>query len=194
MTVGRDLVVTENVTLDGVVDATEGWFLPAGDTHVDQSDIEDAIRSQRESSDAFLVGRVTFEEMRGYWPHQADDTTGIRDHLDRVAKYVVSSTLVDPKWQNTTVLGGDLLNEIRRLKSAPGRDIVTTGSITLVHCLVAAGLVDEYRLFVHPVVLGRGRRLFTDADVPTLELVQTRPFRSGVVLLRYRTRVEKDFG
>ena len=190
----RDLVVTENITLDGVIDASEGWFSPAEDGDVDQSDVIAALREQSEAADAVLFGRVTFEEMRGYWPHQGDDTTGIRDHLDRVAKYVVSSTLVDPKWQNTTVLGGDLLNEIRRLKSAPGRDIVTTGSITLVHCLVAAGLVDEYRLFVHPVVLGRGRRLFTDADVPDLELVQTRPFRSGVVLLRYRTRLEKHFG
>jgi dihydrofolate reductase len=83
--------------------------------------------------------------------------------------------------------GAGFRDEIRALKSKPGNDIVTTGSITLVHALIAAELVDEYRLFVYPVVLGRGERLFADAlEVPRLRLVETRPFRSGVVLLRYR--------
>lgn len=84
-------------------------------------------------------------------------------------------------------LRGELLDEIQALKSRPGRDIVTTGSITLVGDLIAAGLVDEYRLFVYPVVLGHGRRLFTNATgLPRLRLVETLPFRSGTVLLRYR--------
>ena len=83
--------------------------------------------------------------------------------------------------------GGWFQDEIRALKAEPGKDIVSTGSITLVHALVAAGLVDEYRLFVYPVVLGHGERLFADATgVPRLRLVEARPFRSGVVLLRYR--------
>jgi dihydrofolate reductase len=185
----RDLIVTENITLDGVIEATEGWFDPAGaDSEVDPSDVEDAIREQREAADAFLVGRVTFAEMRGYWPAQTDDTTGITDYLNRVAKYVVSTTLEDPEWEPTTVLQGPLEAEIRALKSSPGEDIVTTGSITLVHDLIAAGLVDEYRLFVYPVVLGQGRRLFADARrIPRLRLVEGRPFRSGIVLMRYRT-------
>ena len=103
-------------------------------------------------------------------------------------KYVVSSTLDDPAWEHTTVLPGDRFQEeLRTLKASPGRDIVTTGSITLVQALVGAGLVDEYRLFLYPVVLGRGARLFADAtEVPILRLVETRPFRSGIVLLRYR--------
>jgi dihydrofolate reductase len=85
------------------------------------------------------------------------------------------------------VLSGDLVDEVRALKARDGRDIVATGSITLVRALIAAGVVDEYRLFVYPVVLGRGRRLFEDAtDVAALEPVETRAFRSGVVLLRYR--------
>jgi dihydrofolate reductase len=185
----RDLIVTENITLDGVIDATEGWFDPAGaDSDVDQSDVEDAIREQREAADAFLVGRVTFEQMRGYWPQQTDDTTGITAYLNRVSKYVVSSTLQDPGWEPTTVLPGPLEDEIAALKSAPGDDIVTTGSITLVRALIAAGLVDEFRLFVYPVVLGHGRRLFAEASgLPRLRLVETRPFRSGIALLRYRT-------
>jgi dihydrofolate reductase len=184
----RDLVVTENITLDGVIDATEGWFTPAGDDlDVDQSDVVAVITEQREAADAFLVGRVTFEEMRGYWPLQTDDTTGISEYLNTVSKYVVSSTLGEPQWENTTVLRGSLVDEIQELKAAPGRDIVTTGSMTLVRELIGAGLVDEYRLFVYPLVLGRGQRLFADAsEVGRLRLVEARPFRSGLVLLRYR--------
>jgi dihydrofolate reductase len=105
---------------------------------------------QGRAADAFLTGRVTFEQFRAYWPHQADDPTGISDYLNRVQKYVVSATLAEPGWEPTAVLRGPLREEITALKSAPGRDIVVTGSITLVHALIAAGLVDEYRLFVYP--------------------------------------------
>lgn len=186
----RELIVTENITLDGVIEATEGWFAPAGnEREADQSDVEAAIAEQREGADAFLVGRTTFEQMRGYWPQQTDDPTGITDYLNRVSKYVVSSTLGDPEWERTTVLRGTPRDEIQALKGKPGKDIVTTGSITLVRGLITAGLVDEYRLFVYPVVLGRGERLFADGTrVPRLRLVETRPFRSGIVLLRYRTQ------
>lgn len=185
----RDLIVTENMTLDGVIDATEGWFDPAGeDAEADQLDVLAALRRQMDSADAVLFGRVTFEQMRGYWPLQTDDTTGVTDYLNQVSKYVVSRTLHDPEWENTTVLRGALVDEIRALKYAAGKDIVTTGSITVVHDLIAAGQVDEYRLFVYPVVLGRGRRLFADStEVPRLRLVEAQPFRSGIVLLRYRT-------
>ena len=184
----RDLVVTENITLDGVIDASEGWFSVVDDPDLDQSDLQAALREQSQAADAVLFGRVTFEEMRGYWPQQTDDTTGVTDYLNRVSKYVVSGTLGDPGWEPTTVLAADAFQDaIRALKSEPGGDIVTTGSITLVQALVAAGLVDEYRLFVYPVVLGRGRRLFPEgSEVPRLRLVEARPFRSGIVLLRYR--------
>lgn len=184
----RDLIVTENITLDGVIDAAEGWFEPGGDeTEGDQSDVLEALREQREAADGLLLGRVTFEQMRGYWPLQTDDQTGITDYLNAVSKYVVSGTLQDLGWEGTTVLRGALIEEIQALKSEPGRDIVTTGSIQLVHALITAGLVEEYRLFVYPVVLGHGTRLFAGANgVPRLRLKETRPFRSGIVLLRYR--------
>jgi dihydrofolate reductase len=184
----RDLIVTENMTLDGVVETTPDWFDPAGaDPDADLSDLVEAIRVQREAADAFLVGRQTFEDMRSYWPHQADDTTGISDYLNAVRKYVVSRTLEDPAWEPTTVLRGPLAEEIRALKETPGKDIVCTGSISLVHALIAAGLVDEYRLFVYPVARGEGRRLFQEVDALTrLRLVDAQPFRSGIVLLRYR--------
>ncbi|MGH4017503.1 MAG: dihydrofolate reductase family protein [Pseudonocardiaceae bacterium] len=186
----RDLIVTENITLDGVIEATEGWFSPAGDdTDVDQLDVEEALREQSSAADAFLVGRVTFEEMRGYWPQQADDTTGVSDYLNRVSKYVVSSSMEDPGWEHTTVLSGTLRDDVQALKTRPGKDIVTTGSIALVHALIAAGLVDEYRLFVYPIVVGHGRRLFAESTkVPRLHLVESRPFLSDIVLLRYRAQ------
>jgi dihydrofolate reductase len=179
----RDLVVTENMTLDGVIDGAGGWFGPAGDA--DQDDVTDELARQRERADAFLTGRVTFEEMRGYWPHVRHDITGISAYLDQVDKYVVSSTLDDPQWQHTTVLRS--LDEVEDLKALPGGDIVATGSIALVHALLEAGLVDELRLFVHPRVMGSGRRLFDGAVLPRLDLAEARSFRSGITLLRYRT-------
>ncbi|WP_433575866.1 dihydrofolate reductase family protein [Nocardia brasiliensis] len=182
----RELIVTENITLDGVIEAAE-WFDVANAAGVDQSDLVETLRSQMADSDAVLFGRSTFEDMRGYWPAQTDDTTGVTDHLNRATKYVVSGTLDHPDWANTVVLRGPLVEEIRAVKAAPGKAIVATGSIRLVHALIAADLVDEYRMFVYPVVRGTGRRLFTEgAAIPALRLIETRPFESGVVLLRYR--------
>ena len=97
-----------------------------------------------------------------YWPIQSDDQTGITDYLNDVAKYVVSTTMTDPQWKNSTVIAGDPVRRVRELKAEPGKDIVLTGSISLAHTLTAAGVVDEYRLMVFPVVQGRGRRLFPD--------------------------------
>ena len=179
----RKLVVTENMTLDGVIDMAEGWFDPL-DEDVDQSDITAATNEHQEAADALLVGRNTFETFRSFWPQQTDDPTGVSDYLNAVAKYVVSSTLDDPGWENTTVLRGPVVDEVQALKRAPGRDIVATGSTQLVHALIAEGLVDEFRMFVFPVVVGHGARLFESADIE-LELLETRPFTSGAVLLRY---------
>jgi dihydrofolate reductase len=179
----RRLVVTENITLDGVIDMAEGWFDPLNED-VDQSDITAATNQHMEAADALLVGRTTFEIFCEFWPKQQDDPTGVSDYLDAVDKYVVSHTLDDPGWENTIVLGGPLVDEVQTLKQAPGRDIVATGSTQLVRALIAARLVDEYRLFVFPVVVGHGARLFESVDLQ-LELLETRPFASGAVLLRY---------
>jgi dihydrofolate reductase len=186
----RDLIVTENISVDGVIDLGGGWFDPQTQGDSDHSDLMAELTRQGQASDAFLTGRVTFEQLRSYWPLQTDDQTGISDYLNQVPKYVVSSTLAEPGWEPTTILRGPLRAEITALKSAPGRDIVATGSITLVHALIAAGLVDEYRLFVYPVVVGNGARLFGGdgaGGLAGLRLAEARPFRSGVVLLRYRT-------
>jgi dihydrofolate reductase len=184
----RELIVTENITVDGVIDMAKGWFDPAGPSGVDTSDLEQVMRDQGARSDALLLGRQTFEDFRGYWPHQTGDTSGTTDYLNRVAKYVVSSTLDDPEWDNTTVLRGDAIEETRALKAMPSDlDITATGSMQLVTALVASGLVDEYRLYVYPFVAGEGQRLFADAtNLGDLQLVEAQSFRSGVVLLRYR--------
>lgn len=181
------LIITENITLDGVIEATGDWFSPEGGDS-DSSDIVAELQTMMRNEDGLLLGRVTFEQFRGYWPKQTNDSTGISDHLNRVPKYVVSSTLDNPEWENTTVLSNDPVAEVRALKEKPGRDLGVTGSIKLCHALIAADLVDEYRLFVYPIVLGRGRRLFADGASCNLSLVGAKPFRSGVVLLTYRGR------
>jgi dihydrofolate reductase len=181
----RKLVVTENTTLDGVIDAAGDWFSVTDSEETD--DVNAELREQMATEGALLVGRKTFESFREYWPNQKDDTTGVTEHLNRIPKYVVSSTMQDPEWENSTVLSGPLEDEVRKLKAKPGKEIGVTGSIQLVHALIAAGLVDEYRLFVYPVVLGDGARLFQDATrMPTLRLIEAKPFKSGVVLLTYR--------
>jgi dihydrofolate reductase len=143
---------------------TEGWFDPLNED-VDQSNITVANSEHQQAADALLVGRNTFEIFREFWPKQKDDPTGVSDYLNAVDKYVVSSTLDDPRWEHSTVLRGPVMDDVQALKEAPGRDIVATGSTQLVHALIAAGLVDEYRLFMFPVVVGSGARLFESAHI-----------------------------
>ncbi|WP_433164637.1 dihydrofolate reductase family protein [Kribbella sp. CA-247076] len=175
----RDLIVTQNITVDGVVEAGD-WFDPGGGGQ----DLLDVLTEQAARADGFLTGRVTFEEMRGFWPLQQDDTTGVTAYLNQVHKYVVSTTLRDPGWEPTTILPD--LDAVRRIKEEPGTDIVCTGSITLAHGLISAGLVDEYRLFVYPTVVGAGRRLFPDGVPQSLRLTDTRSFDGGITLSIYR--------
>ncbi|MGY1631928.1 dihydrofolate reductase family protein [Geodermatophilus sp. SYSU D01186] len=179
------VVITQNSTLDGVVEALDGWFDPQGDEE-DTADVLAVVQQQMAGQTGFLVGRRTFEAMRGFWPARTDDRTGITRHLDGVRKFVVSRTLGEPGWANTRVLSGDPVEEVRALRAAHDGEIGVTGSITLCHALIGAGLVDEYRLFVFPRVLGRGRRLFPDGvDVP-LERIGAQEFRAGTTLLTYR--------
>jgi dihydrofolate reductase len=179
----RKLVITQNITLDGAVEMLDDWF----DPQLQDEDLLEESHRQDSQADALLVGRQTFEDFRSYWPKQTDDPTGVTAYLNRVAKYVVSSTMSDPQWENSTLLGGDPVEQVAALKSQPGKDIVLTGSISLAHTLIAAGVVDEYRLFVYPTVQGRGRRLFPDGTaIPKLSpAAPPKSFRSGITLLRY---------
>jgi dihydrofolate reductase len=182
----RTLAITQNITVDGSIEMLGNWFDPQGQGDTDNADLLEELHRQDWEADGFLVGRRTFEDLRGYWPQQSDDPTGITDYLGRVQKYVVSSTMTDPGWQNSTVVSGDAVEEVRALKARPGQDIVITGSIMLCHTLIEAGLVDQYRLFVYPVVQGGGRRLFPDGfECPKLRLLEAKAFRSGITYARY---------
>lgn len=179
----RKLVITENITLDGSIEMLDDWF----DPQRQDDDLLAESHHQDAQADALLLGRQTFEDFRSYWPEQTDDPTGVTDYLNRVSKYVVSSTMTEPGWDNSIILRGHAVEEVRSLKSQPGKDIVVTGSISLAHTLIAGGVVDEYRLFVYPTVQGRGRRLFPDGSaIGRLSLVEpAKSFGSGITLLRY---------
>jgi len=180
----RTLAITQNVTLDGSIEMLGDWFDPQG--QADNGDVLEELQRQDRRADALLLGRRTFEDLRGYWPAQTEDPTGITASLNEMQKYVVSSTMTDPGWQSSTVLSGDAVAEATALKGQDGKDIVVTGSITLCHALIEAGLVDEYRLFVYPLVQGGGRRLFPDGyALPKLELLEAMSFESGITLSRY---------
>jgi dihydrofolate reductase len=182
----RTLAITQNSTLDGSTEFLDNWFDPQARGLGDMADLQEEVQRQSAASDAMLLGRQTFEDFRSYWPHRDDDTTGTSAYLDGVDKYVVSSTLTEPGWENTTILAGDPVEQVRALKQTSGSDIVLTGSIRLGHCLLGARLVDEIRLFTYPVVQGRGRRLFPDGFVvERLRLLDARSFGSGIVLTTY---------
>jgi dihydrofolate reductase len=184
----RSLAITQNITVDGSIEMLGDWFDPQGQGDANNSDLLDELYRQASETDGFVLGRRTFEAFRAYWPNQASDATGISEYLNRVQKYVVSSTMADPEWQNSSVISRDPVEKLRGLKQQPGQDIVVTGRITLCHTLIEAGVVDEYRLFVYPVVQGRGRRLFPDGfECPELRLLEAKAFRSGITYSRYAT-------
>jgi dihydrofolate reductase len=179
----RRLLLNENITADGRIEMLDDWFDPSPDAEFAEN-LQDEMERLGTSSDAVLLGRQTFEDFRGYWPEHTDERAGA--YLDQVQKYVVTSSMTDPQWRNTTVLSGDPVEEVRRLKESEGGDIMLTGSMTLAHTALAAGLVDEIRLFVHPAVQGRGKGLVAEGtSFPDLTLLESKSFRSGVVLLRY---------
>lgn len=184
MTGDRKLVVTENISANGVIEFLDPWFDPGDQTDAD--DLLEVTREQMAAEGALLLGRHTFETFRSYWPLQTDDQTGVTAHLNRIPKHVLSSTLNDPKWENTVVLTGPLEDEVRALKTGGDGEVGITGSISVVHALLGTDLVDEVRLFVYPVLTSRGRNLVPDGlSMQGLTLRESRPFRSGIVLLTY---------
>jgi len=188
----RKLVVAENISANGVIEFLDPWFDPGAQEDNDQLDV---VRAHTAAESALLLGRQTFEDFRGYWPLQPDDTTGFTAHLNQVQKYVLSSTLSDPAWDNTTILSGPLEEEVRTLKTTPGGEIGITGSISVVHALMRADLVDEYRLFVYPVLTSHGRNLVPDGlSMQGLTLQGSRSFRSGVALLTYTRNAHISHG
>jgi dihydrofolate reductase len=187
--VGR-IVVTEFVSLDGVMEAPGGGegFKHAGWTfEIDRGDEGDKFKlDETLSSDALLLGRVTYEGFAAAWPSMTDDV-GFADKFNSMPKYVVSSTLEDPEWNNSTVLKGDVADEVAKLRQKYDGDIVVHGSARLVQALVEHDLVDELRLMVFPVVLGSGKRLFGEtSDKKSLQLVDSKTVGDGVAILVYQ--------
>lgn len=179
----RPLVITQNITVDGAVEMLDDWFDPVAQD-------EDMLAiTERDSSlcDTLVLGRQTFEDFRGFWPEQVDDQTGVTDELNSLDKYVVSRTMTDARWQNSTILDGDPVAEVRRLLDRPGDgEVLVTGSLTLCEALILAGIVDGYRLWTYPVVQGRGRRLFPEGHSASLRLVEHRAFATGVTYTHWR--------
>lgn len=177
----RKIVVAEFISLDGVVEAPYTWHFPYMSEDMG-ADLLAAIMA----TDINLFGRATYEEFAGYWPTAEDDGSGMGNKLNSNPKYVVSNTLAKADWQNTTIIKGDVFGEIARLKAAGDGEIGITGSPTLVQSLLPTGLIDEFRLMVHPVVVGQGKRLFAEGCQATLKLVNTKTYQSGVVTMTYQ--------
>jgi len=175
----RKIVAGLFMSLDGVVESPEKWHFPYFN-----DEMGEAVGAQMATSDTMLLGRVTYEEFAGYWPSSSDD---IAEFMNGTPKVVVSTTLGEPEWANSTVIDSDVAAELARLKEQPGKDISITGSPTLVRSLLRDGLLDELRLLVHPIVVGSGKRLFPDGvgRVP-LALVDAKTFSTGVLALTYR--------
>jgi dihydrofolate reductase len=187
------VVVSEFVTVDGVIDSPggeptferSGWAFqfergPEGD----KFKLDELM-----AADALLLGRITFQAFAAAWPGRTDEA-GFADKFNSMPKYVVSRTLTDPGWTNSTVISGDLKTEVTRLKEQIEGDILVNGSGRLVRALTDLDLVDEYRLMVFPTVVGAGKRLFGDTSHATaLKLVSAQPVGpDGVVILTYQPK------
>jgi dihydrofolate reductase len=188
----RKLVVSEFVTLDGVMQApggadedTDGGFVHGGWTHPYwHDDIGAHFFESISESDTLLLGRKTWQIHGGAF--ETMDGDPFADVLNSLRKYVVSTTLPDASaWRNSTLISGNVPDEVRKLKEQPGKTIYVDGSSVLVHTLAQHDLVDEYSLLVYPVVLGSGKKVFPDSLRVNLRHLESRPFPSGVVLMRY---------
>jgi dihydrofolate reductase len=182
------VVVTEFVSVDGVVEAPGGGedFEYGGwSFEFDRGDDGNKFKlDETMASEALLLGRVTYQGFADAWPSRSDE---FADKFNNMPKYVVSTTLEDPEWTNSTVIKGNVAEEVSRLKEQPGGDLVVHGSPTLVQTLTEHDLVDEYRLMVFPVVLGKGKRLFGEtSDKKPLRLTASQPVGAdGVIVLTY---------
>lgn len=190
----RKIIVAEFVSLDGVMQApggaeedTEGGFAHGGWTMPYwHDDMGATIFEEINKADTLLLGRKTWQgHAQAFEPASADDPfAGL---LNGLRKYVVSTTLESADaWRNSTIISENVLEEVRKLKEQPGKDIYVDGSSVLVHALAQADLVDEYHLLVFPIVLGSGKRIFPDRFYSGLKLIETKTFPSGVLLLRYQ--------
>jgi dihydrofolate reductase len=181
----RKLINSTYITIDGVIEAPHLWpsVAPERDERFEQIQTDLAL-----SCDALLMGRRTYEGFAPVWPTRSGDP--LSDHINSMPKYVVSTTLKDPEWTNTRIIDGDVVAEVSRLKEAEGRDIVQYGYGSVSRLLLEHGLIDELRLWVHPLILGRGSPsdlLFGEVPAVGFRLADATPLDDGVVVLSYRT-------
>ena len=188
----RKLIVSEFMTLDGVMQAPGGkdedrdggfehggWTIPYW-----HDDIGRSFGALMAETDAFLLGRRTYVvHADAFEPMPAGDPFG--DMMNAPKKYVVSRTLKEPKWRNTTIIRDNVIESVRALKAEPGKNILTDGSSQLVHALFAHDLVDELHLLLYPLALGNGKRVLPDGIVTKLKLQSATPYPTGVVGLHY---------
>jgi dihydrofolate reductase len=186
----RNVVVSEFVTLDGVMEDPGGaekfehggWTMAYWNEEIAKFKFDELF-----ASDALLLGRITYQGFAAAWPSRTDEQ-GFADRMNGLPKFVVSTTLKEAKWNNSRLIKENIAEEVSRLKQQRGQDILVAGSGNLVLTLMQHNLIDEYRLLVYPVVLGSGKRLFKEGSNTTLSLVETKKFSSGVLLLHYQPK------
>ena len=166
------------ISLDGVVESPDQWHFPYFD-----DEMGNAVGKGFERTEALLMGRVGYDEWASYWPQSEDEP--IASFMNNAPKYVVSNTLVEATWNNTTVVSGDVAARLRQIRDKTEGNIAISGSATLVRWLLANGLLDELALMVHPIVVGKGQRLFEDTPQHPLELIDHEVFGTGVLNLTY---------
>ena len=176
----RKIVSGLFISLDGVIEAPNQWHFPYFN-----DEMGEAVGSLVAEADSMLLGRKTFEEFAEYWPAQGDEDFG--GFINNVQKYVVSNTLTNPEWKNSTVISGDVMGQLRDLKAQTGKNINLTGSGTLVEALLQNQLLDELHLLMHPIVVGTGRKQLFNPNNPTipLKLADSKTFSTGVLHLVY---------
>jgi dihydrofolate reductase len=167
------------ISLDGVVERPDQWHFPYFNEQMGAE-----IGRGSSSYKAFLMGRVLYEEWANYWPSQGEEVP-FASFINNVPKYVVSNSLVEATWNNTTVVAGDVARKLRELKNETDGDIGMSGSATLVRSLLDNDLLDELALMIHPIVVGKGQRLFEDSPTHPLELKHNEAFETGVLYVRY---------
>jgi dihydrofolate reductase len=181
----RKLIVSAWVSLDGVFDADsmQEWFFP-----FDSLERQDYIREGILAAGTLLLGRTTYEMLAPHWSAMKDNEMGVAAKLNSIDKVVVSTTLKKADWNNSTIISGNIPAEIEKLKAQDGNEIQVEGSATLVQSLMEKNLVDEFRLLVHPVIVGSGKRFFKDGmKTKGMKLVKTKTFDKNVLLLCYES-------
>ena len=182
----RKLWVKAWMTLDGVFDADtmDHWWPPADEAAADYARRIEYIAEEYSKGDIYLLGRTTYEML---WPGWSTQTDTLGSLLNRMQKYVVSTTLSAAPWKDSTIIRGNVVEAITTLKQQPGKDIIIDGSATLVHSLMGTDLIDEYRFLVVSYLMGRGRRFFPDGTLPTkLRLVESKRLSSQTLALIYQ--------